>query len=597
MICLVPISRFRVSFEIAAGRPFSQLERMVLRAIKEGVTVLDRMETTLQVHPRILIEALVTLTQAGWVSFSSQEGGGLLLTSEGATATDESQSPSTTTVTSRTAFLLLERLTGGIISNNEVRFKSRTELETVWNDAVRLKQEVHENSLDEGQVRRLLPRSQGEWVRWIGPIDMVSKGAHWVPIGIDTTAGTLVGLPDRWRTRLGPVILEEAKRRESMVSPSARAKQLPIGGDLSDHAWSATSRFDDEVRLGGTCSTNVAEGDLLFSGKEHDSLLLSVLEEARSSVFVASAFLSKAAIEALREPMLSALRRGVNVDLLWGYAAGAEPSDVVLERLKKLAYEARRDGYVGALRFNRVASGSHAKLLICDTPTGMSAIVGSYNWLSAFSGKTRTVNVSIRLWHEGVVAEACSCAAGLWAGAESETLSSAADRWRSMAADLERQVATAGREVGANRAKSGRATVRLVFDREHEAIMRDWSALAQHRLLVFSHRLGPAAESRLVRSGESTASLFIVAYGLTNLSEEWLSRIDGIVRRARGTVAKVPHMHAKTLVSDTSVCVSSYNFLSADPFGTADRGRELGVIIKGGDVATWITERLAKING
>ena len=57
--------------------------------------------------------------------------------------------------------------------------KSRTELKTVWNDAVRLREEVHENSLDEGQVRRLLPRSQGEWVRWIGPIDMVSKGAHW----------------------------------------------------------------------------------------------------------------------------------------------------------------------------------------------------------------------------------------------------------------------------------------------------------------------------------------------------------------------------------------------------------------------------------
>ena len=318
MICLVPISRFRVSFEIAAGRPFSQLERMVLRAIKKGVTVLDRMETTLQVHPRILIEALVTLTQAGWVSFSSQEGGGLLLTSEGATATDESQSPSTTTVTSRTAFLLLERLTGGIISNNEVRFQVT---DRVWRRCGMTlsgsSRRFMRTALMKGQVRRLLPRSQGEWVRWIGPIDMVSKGAHWVPIGIDTTAGTLVGLPDRWRTRLGPVILEEAKRRESMVSPSARAKQLPIGGDLSDHAWSATSRFDDEVRLGGTCSTNVAEGDLLFSGKEHDSLLLSVLEEASSSVFVASAFLSKAAIEALREPMLSALRRGVNVDLLW----------------------------------------------------------------------------------------------------------------------------------------------------------------------------------------------------------------------------------------------------------------------------------------
>ena len=597
MICLVPISRFRVGFEVAAGRPFSQLERMMLRAIKEGVTVLDRMQTTFQVHPRILIEALVTLTQAGWVSFSSQEGGGFLLTSEGATATDEGQSPSTTTVTSKTAFLLLERLTGGVIGNDEVRFKSRTQLETVWHDAVRLKAEVHDNSLDEGQVRQLLPRRQGEWVRWIGPIDMVSKGAHWVPIGVDTASGRLVGLPDRWRTRLGPVILEEAKRRESTVSPSARAKQWPIGGDPSERAWSSAGRLDDEIPPSGTWSTNAAESDLLFSSEEHTCILLNALEEATSSVFIASAFIGKAAIEALRNPILNALRRGVNLDLLWGYATGAEPSDVVLEGLKKLAYEARRDGYAGALRFNGVASGSHAKLLIYDAPTGMSAVVGSYNWLSAVSGQDGTANVSIRLRHEGVVAEACGCAAGLWAGAESEALSSTADRWRSMAADLEKQVAKAGRRVGANRAEGDSATVRLVFDREHETIMREWSASAQHRLLVFSHRLGPAAESRLLRSSESSASPFIVVYGFTDLGEERLSRIDGIVRGAGGAVAKLPHMHAKVLVSDASVCVSSYNFLSANPFGTAGRARELGVTIEGGGVATWIAERLEKING
>src|SRR5207244_3819858 len=158
------------------------------------------------------------LTQAGWVSFSSQEGGGFLLTSEGAKATEGSQPPSTTVVSSKQAFILLERLTGGLIANDEVRFKSRTQLEPVWEDAIRLQGDVYDNSIDEGQVRQFLPRRQGEWVRWIGPIDMISKGAHWIPIGVDTAAGTLVGLPDRWRARLGPVILEEARRREYTLS-------------------------------------------------------------------------------------------------------------------------------------------------------------------------------------------------------------------------------------------------------------------------------------------------------------------------------------------------------------------------------------------
>ena len=598
MICLVPISRFRVGFEVAAGRPFSQLERMVLRAINEGVTVLDEMQKTFEVHPRILIEALVTLTQAGWVSFSSQEGGGFLLTSEGAKATDENESPSTIRVASRTAFFLLERLTGDIIGNDEVRFTSQRQMGTVWSDAVRLRVEYHENSIDEGQVRRLLARRQGEWVRWIGPIDMVSKEEHWVPVDVDTTAARVAGLPDRWRSRLGPVILEEANRRAMTVSSRIRTRQWVDEGGADRPIWEASEGVDRGASAGGTWSADVAEGDLIFGAEAHDSFLVKALEEATSSVFVASAFLGEAAVEALTEPLGGALQRGVNVDLLWGYAAGAEPGGAVLERLKKLAWDARRAGCRGVLMFNRVASGSHAKMLIFDTAMGMSAVIGSFNWLSAFGGGRRTANVSVRLRHDGAIAEACGCAAGLWARTESAALSSTTDRWRSLAADLEGRVASDRRRVLGSGAEGGwGATVRFVFDREHEAIMRDWSASSQHQLLVFSHRLGPAAEARLVRSGESTASVFVVAYSLTELDAESRSRVDRIVREAGGVVTELPDMHAKVLVSDASVCISSYNFLSADPFGTAGQSRELGVVIEGGDVATRVAERLAKDSG
>ena len=598
MICLVPISRFRVGFEVAAGRPFSQLERMVLRAINEGVTVLDEMQETFEVHPRILIEALVTLTQAGWVSFSSQDGGGFLLTSEGAKATDENESPSTIAVASRTAFFLLERLTGDIIGNDEVRFTSQRQMEEeVWSDAVRLGADYHENSIDEGQVRRLLSRRQGEWVRWIGPIDMVSKGAHWVPVDVDTTAGRVAGLPDRWRSRLGPVILEEAKRRANTVSPRVQTKKWADGGGADRAVWEASGGVDRGAGAGGTWSADVAEGDLIFGAEEHDSFLVMALEEATSSVFVASAFLGEAAVHALTEPLRGALRRGVNVDLLWGYEGGAEPGGAVLERLKRLAWDARRDGCKGVLMFNRLASGSHAKMLIFDPAMGMSAVIGSFNWLSAFRGGRGTANVSVRLRHEGAVAEACGCAAGLWARTESAALSSTTDRWRSRAADLEGRVASDSQRVPGSEAEGGGTTIRFVFDREHEAIMRDWSASSQDRLLVFSHRLGPAAEARLVRSDESKASVFVVAYSLTELDAESRSRVDRIVRDAGGVVAELRDMHAKVLVSDSSVCISSYNFLSADPFGTAGQSRELGVVIEGGDVAYRIAERLANASG
>ena len=527
MICLIPISRFRIAFELAAGRPFSQLEQMVLRAVKEGVTDLDAMGASFQVHPRILIEALVTLTQAGWVSFSSQEGGGFMLTSEGTKATQESEPPSTTVVSSKRAFVLLERLTGGLIANDEVRFKSQSQLEKVWEEAIRLRADVHENSIDEGQVRQFLPRRQGEWVRWIGPIDMISKNAHWIPVGVDTAAGSLVGLPDRWQARLGPVILEEARRRQDTVSSGARSKQWVVEKGFGGRVRGGSVESDEELRPGDGWLVELVESDLVFGGSDHESLLVSAVAEAVSSVFVASAFLTKAAVEALKEPILQALHRGVNVDLLWGYAAGSDPGDSALETVKKIAYEARRAGHTGVVRFNRSASGSHAKLLLYDRLTGMEACLGSYNWLSAFEGMARssTVNVSVRLREPGLVAELCGCAAGLWAGAQTEALSSTADRWRSVAGELERNAAKESGEGNTQGVEARETSVRLIFDREHETIMREWSATAQDRLFVFSHRLGPAAESRLVRSGEATPRLFTVAYGQSELDNESFSSV------------------------------------------------------------------------
>jgi hypothetical protein len=561
VICLIPVSRFRVRYEVGAGRPYSQLEAMVLQAIMGGVRDIESMRATFQVHPRILIEALVTLTQAGWVSFSSQEEGGFLLTAEGAAAMEDSKSPSTAVITSRIDTLLLERVTGSLISNEDVRFKTRAQLKAVWDDAVRLRAVVHEGEVDEGQVRQLLRRRQGEWVRWVGPIDLIGKNAHWVPVSVDTVAGALVGLPDRWRTRLGPEVLNEARRREGTISPEARARQWVA--PTTERSWGGTQRDEAESDVERAWPVSLAADDVLWDGASHEAALLRALAEAVSSIFVASAFLNSRTIEILKEPILGALRRGVDVDLLWGYGDGSDHGSSALEELKKIAYTARRDGLPGALRFNRDASGSHAKVLLFDASGTMQAVIGSYNWLSA-SGKGEATNVSVRLKHPGIIADACACAAGLWAAIPSESLSSTPDRWRSIASEQER-IAAGGFGGGMDTGGPENSTARLVFDRDHDAIVREWSATAQERLLILSHRLGPAAETRLMRTEPIGSRKFAVRYGLTQLSDEWVARIETLIQRAGGRLVQEPGMHAKVMVSDASVCVSSYNFLFGRP--------------------------------
>lgn len=586
MICLIPVSRFRVEYEVAAGRPYSQLEVMILRAIKAGLHDVESLRATFQMHPRILIEGLVTLTQAGWVATSNSDDGGFVLTAEGADAVDGHRTPSTTVITPKTETVLLERVTGGLIGNHEVRFSTRAQLKTAWDDAIRLTAEVAESEADEGQVRQLLRRAKGEWVRWVGPIDLIGKNAHWVVVSVDPESGSVTGLPERWERRLGPVIAEEARRREQAISPAARARTWNLG--------ESRGRREQVGESDGTKAwpVQLRDSDVLCDDRMHAEHLRQALTEARTTVFVASAFLASQAIGLLKEPLSAALRRGVDVDLLWGYDEGGTGAGAPLEELKRIAYDARQAAGAGVLRFNKEASGSHAKLLLWDSSGGMHATVGSFNWLSAF-GHDGGVNVSVTLHEPGIVAGAAACAAGLWASASSETLSSAPDRWRNIAAELERIASQSGDALAADDAPA--CTARLVFDREHDVLFREWLRTSQSRCLALSHRLGPAAEARLAAAPVATERRLWVGYGTTELDESWQSRIASRVESVGGTLRKVQGLHAKLIVSDTSVCVSSYNFLSADPFGTSKRARELGVVLEGAESAALVAANVERL--
>ena len=68
MIVLLPVSRYRVRYQVASGRPYSFFERFILEGVRDGYSSLETLERTFRVHRRVLIEGLVTLVQAGWVA-------------------------------------------------------------------------------------------------------------------------------------------------------------------------------------------------------------------------------------------------------------------------------------------------------------------------------------------------------------------------------------------------------------------------------------------------------------------------------------------------------------------------------------------------
>lgn len=589
MIALIPVNRYIVNFETGSGRPYSHFERLVLRAIDEGVGTIQALHDVFQVHQRLLIEALVTLTHAGWLAVGRSPGQSFVLTAAGRHALGAGSLPPALIVTAQRTSLIMERLTGALVSNRDVRVEPSPNVRGIGTP---LRARVSFSRLEPGQVQHLLPRRQGEWLRWIGPINADSKDWHWLPVQVELPTGQIVGLPEQWVTRLRPVLLQEIGRVATI--PDSESEQTRRFFQLVEAQSSRASRIPRTDRdipelPPAESPVRLLSENFLFTSDAHTLQLHRALAEARDGVFVASAFLGARALESLREALVAALKRGVNVDLLWGYAIDSEPRGVdALDWLKKLSYDVGQEGATGKLRYNRRPSRSHAKLLIWDSPdTAFSACVGSYNWLSAEPHKSHESdpvdairNVSVCLNDRRTVAAICRCASDLWETA-SELLSDTSTRWRWIAAELERANSAEGEILDTE----ANATVRLLLDQEHEALLREWLFAAQRSLLVASHGLGPVAETRLLAGSQldrPETFLYSVLYGQTDMDSTRISQLRSLVEQSNGTLTHVPGLHSKVLLADDNLaCISSYNFLSSDPFSKSAQANEVGIVIQG----------------
>jgi hypothetical protein len=563
MIALVPVSRFRIVYEVAAGRPFSEFERLVLAAIEGGATSLAALQSIFFVHRRLLIESLITLTQAGWLAVGAADGGEFVLTAEGRGAAKGEAVPATTVATSRTTFVVMDRISGGLISNDEVRFVTRREVGRLWETSARLVPVVADNRLDESQVQHLLPRRQGEWVRWIGPIDMVSKEAHWLPVNVDLDSEALTGLPEKWAARLKDSVLAASRRLSRSMSEEARSGVFA----LARRRRSVPSDDPDALKLPPVGSrASITADDFAFTQDQHASIVTAALQQSQKNFIIVSASISVGAVERLLPSVGEALRRGVNIDVLWGAAEPYTNAKQIVDRLKKAAYDSRQPGS-GALRFNGAPSGIRANVMLWDSEPNHRAWLGSYEWIARDENSIASLDVSMQVTNVRVLSELARTIAAFWAITESEELTSAADRWRRIAADLDMAASSVGDDV------DGNATVRLINGREHRLLAREWFDTAQVRFLMSSHEFPRNVEQVLGGvDPEPTERAIEVLYGEDAPEVEGEEKWESVALRRR------PGLRGNVLISDSSSCVTSYRFLSPD---LAANSREVGILVDG----------------
>jgi hypothetical protein len=104
---------------------------------------------------------------------------------------------------------------------------------------------------------------------------------------------------------------------------------------------------------------------------------------------------------------------------------------------------------------------------------------------------------------------------------------------------------------------------------------------ADSRLVVASHRLGPPAAIRLRGLARSAEGRHVeVRYGESS-DEDALAAVEALCAESGAELRSVPRNHAKFVLSGDTAVVGSYNFLAADPYGTAQQSRELSIQIAG----------------
>ena len=164
----IPVSVFQAECEIASGRPFSIVERTIVRSIADENDEYDSLVEDLGLHPRIVAEALTSLFEAGIIEF--REGtGAYSITPIGAEALRDTQFiPSTLRLTRRPYRIVVERLTGLADVGSNVTFERTNELRD--RGVTILAPSDLDPTPGRHIVRHLVERQlqPGEWVRSVG---------------------------------------------------------------------------------------------------------------------------------------------------------------------------------------------------------------------------------------------------------------------------------------------------------------------------------------------------------------------------------------------------------------------------------------------
>jgi hypothetical protein len=579
----LPVSLYKVKFRVAAGRPFSRFEQLILKAIGAGINRLDELVDLFRVHRRMVVESLVTLMQAGWVSIeSSTNQFGLTPNGLEAVKSDHA-APAFVYTDERWQIVVMERVAGQLARGDKVRPETKKALAKVWEAGAAVPKSDIPNIVDPGMVRPLLSGRSGERVRWIGPISAASDNNAFVVVGVDTSTEQITGIPTAWQALLAGELLDRARRRERRLEELGQRPDDSVLRDLID------TDISDGVAAADTYSISLNEEDVAIGEAENAALLARFLERSQSFITIASSTLRGSVVRSLYPILESAIAQNKTISVCWG----GVPSDNLpehkdaLKLLEKLQWDSSKGAHG---RLTVAVSEGHfsANVLAGDVDGYVEAAVGAHSWLGS---SAETPCVSIRLHHAGAVARLCDVMGDYHASDQRLKRGGALTRLRHAAMDLAALAQEGGQSLTAD------VDVSLVFDGHNQIEFRRLISLARKSITIGCETLtvvsaeeqamlnssidADRAVSVLCRAG--CGALVVDALNKASGSEESRVVVQGPV--------DVPINYA--VVDSTRVFISSYRPFTSSEMTQRSFGAEIGLTLSTASSLSWLSDRLA----
>lgn len=483
MIVLIPINRYKVTYSVAEGLPFSALDRLILNAVASGATNQENLVKMFELHPRLIIQSLISLTEAGWIALGSTEDHEFVITPAGrhSLQSQEPQLPPTLTIKPRTSFVVVERTTGAVILENHIQYvpRHRLEAEGIWDANLCLDTHVYDNRLDESEVYYILPHDQDQRIHWVGPIELTSKNHLYMVVNVDLESELILNLPDRLSMYLRPEILHKAYE----IAESKQIKTLNtssvshlVRGDLSDKDAEV---YETEQLI----NLSVSQSQILFTQDQFEDRLRSAFDRAKSVVFVSSPYVDSQRLLDFEKRIREALTRGVDVHIFLGMSDTAAYKQS-LNWLKKIQYDMRDES--GQFSFNRSAGETNVSLLCWDeysdeTDNLFIGIMGNYNWLSASEKRISTYGIQIE--NPRLVADISRFIVDLWQTIQSERMSKVPDFWRRVANKLDEMPESEAISVTTHY----QASAKILVNNQHNFTLHEILAMQENTYIGVSY--------------------------------------------------------------------------------------------------------------